>query len=93
MGRIEYARRNEMKALEIFQLALTRSSTIRPVNEVRSESLYWAALIYDNWYRANPSPDNKRFAMISWEKLKRVHRPGEQRYHLALQRIAGYEEK
>lgn len=93
MGKIEYARRNEMKALEIFQLALTRSSTIRSVNDLRSESLYYAALIYDNWYRSNPSPENQKFALISWEKLKRVHRPGEQRYHLALQKIAGYEEK
>lgn len=93
MGRIEFARKNEIKALEIFQLALTRSSTIQTIDFIRSESLYYAALIYDNWYRANPSQENRKFALISWEKLKRVHRPGVQRYHLALQKIVGYEEK
>jgi serine/threonine protein kinase len=93
MGKIEYASKNEIKALEIFQLALTRASKIRPAKVVRSESLYYAALIYDNWYRANPSPENRRFALISWEKLQSVHSPGEQRYNLALQKIAGYEEK
>lgn len=90
MGRIEYARRNEMKALEIFQLALTRSSTIQTIDFIRSESLYYAALIYDNWYRSNPSPENKRFAMISWEKLKRVHRPEEKQYRLAERKVEEY---
>lgn len=92
MGRIEYARKNEIKALEILQLALTRSSRIRSADFVRSESLYYAALIYDNWYRANPSLENRRFALISWEKLQRMHRPGQQRYHFAIQRMNRYNE-
>jgi len=76
MGRIEYARKNEIKALEIFQLALTRSSTIRSIDFIRSESLYYAAIIYDKWYRANPSPENRKFALISWEKLRGFTDPG-----------------
>ncbi len=92
MGRIEYASRNEMKALEIFQLALTRASEIRSDQYARSESLYYAALVYDNWFRANPSPENRQFALISWKKLQRMYKPGQQRYHLAIQKISSYEE-
>lgn len=90
MGRIELARKNETNALETFLLALTRTSTIRPVKVVRSESLYYAAIIYDRLYRVNPSAQNRQFALISWEKLKKNHLPGEMRYHLALQKIAEY---
>ncbi len=88
MGRIALARKNEIQALEIFHLALTRSSRIRSDHYVRSEALYYAAMIYDNWFMINPSPDNRQFAMISWKNLKRIHEPNQERYKLAERKLS-----
>lgn len=89
MGRLELARKNEMQALEIFQLALIRSSQIRSNDYIRSESVYYTALIYDNWFISDPSSENQKNAKIAWNTLKRVYTPDQERFKLAERKLSG----
>lgn len=92
LGRIALAQKKDKQALNTFQLALTRSSNIRSVQYVRSEALYYTALIYDSWFKAESTPENRQLAIVGWNNLKRIHanHPDNARFKLANKKLSEF---
>ncbi|KMQ52338.1 Serine/threonine protein kinase PrkC, regulator of stationary phase [Chitinispirillum alkaliphilum] len=90
MGRIAFAQNNEHRALELFQLALMRPSEIKQPQLIRSDILYYTAIIYHKRYTDNPTPESKQLAVTGWENLKRMYgsQPGSARYRKASEKLA-----
>lgn len=89
-GRLAIERKDDNGALEHFQFAITRPSNIFPANFIRSESLYYTALIYANRYTTNPTAENRQHSIIAWNNLKRIHTTEHERFILANQKLSEF---
>lgn len=81
-GLLAQRRSQSGAALEYYQKALLRPSTVRKVSDIRSDALLYSARIRSDAYRANDTPDNRLQALNAWAALKRHHAadPGHARF-------------
>lgn len=72
-GRLNYLTGNLTQALECFKKALTRQSTIRNINEINDDGLYYIAETCSKIYRRKPSIANRSQMLDAWEKVKNIY--------------------
>jgi serine/threonine protein kinase len=77
-------------ALDNFQTALTRPSKYRNIRDVRNDALYYTALAYGEFYKDDPSQDNRGLALQSWRVVKNMYssNPDNARYKKAVNELA-----
>ena len=89
-GKILHQQGRHKEALDNFQLAVTKPSNLRSSFEVRSDALYYTALVYRDKYISDPSPDNRGLALQAWLVVKNIYRnsPNNPRYQKAVEELA-----
>ena len=89
-GKILHQQGRHKEALDNFQLAVTKPSNLRSSSEVRSDALYYTALVYRDKYISDPSPDNRGLALQAWLVVKNIYRnsPNNPRYQKAVEELA-----
>ena len=61
------------KALEFYQKALTKPSSVRSRAEIRNDALYRTAILWTAQHRSNPSADSRIQALNAWNIVKRTY--------------------
>lgn len=89
-GRVKQAQGKTRTALHLYQSALTKPSTVRPVSQVRKDALYYTALVRAEHYSRSPSPETRTAAMMAWNAVKRIYmnQTGHSRYKRANSELA-----
>jgi serine/threonine-protein kinase len=89
-GKILHQQGRHKEALDYFQSAVTKPSNLRSSAEVRSDALYYTALVYRDKYISDPSPDNRGLALQAWLVVKNIYRnnPNSPRYQKAVEELA-----
>jgi len=79
------------EALANFQTALTKPSKYMQNREVRSDALYFIALINSDIFAKDPTADNRGLMMQSWFVVKNMYAKdmGNTRYRKAVEALAG----
>ena len=72
-GRLHQMQGKNESALELYENALTKPSIIRKRNEIRDDALYYTALARSDFYRKDPTADNREQATNAWNVVKRLY--------------------
>jgi predicted negative regulator of RcsB-dependent stress response len=91
-GRIASIQGEEKLALKKFEEAMTRPGGVRSTQQIRSDALFYAAIIYDNRYNSLRSPESREQALIAWNALKKayVSNMDHPRFKLANQKLSEF---
>ncbi|MBN1982705.1 MAG: serine/threonine protein kinase [Chitinivibrionales bacterium] len=73
MAKLETLSGDDTKALEYYNIALTKPSTIQANILIRKDALYQIALIRDLQYRNNQTDKTRSNALMAWKNLKSVY--------------------
>lgn len=86
-GRLNYLTGNLTQALECFKKALTRQSTIRNINEINDDGLYYIAETCSKIYRRKPSISNRSQMLDAWDNVKNIYttKKGNPRFQKAIE--------
>lgn len=72
-GRIQATLGKTRKAINHYNTALTKPSTIKNSGLIRKDALYYIALVYDSNYSQSPSSNTRIQALTAWNNLKKVY--------------------
>jgi serine/threonine protein kinase len=91
-GRIALLQGEEKLALKKFEEAMTRPGTVRSTQQIRSDALFYTAIIYDNRYTSFRSPESREQALIAWNALKKAYVSNMEhpRFKLANQKLSEF---
>ncbi|HEX2956708.1 MAG TPA: serine/threonine-protein kinase [Chitinispirillaceae bacterium] len=91
-GRIASIQNEEKLALKKFEEAMTRPGVVRSTQLIRSDALFYAAIIYDDRYNSTRSPESREQSLIAWNALKKAYisNPDHPRFKLANQKLSEF---
>jgi hypothetical protein len=72
-GRLYQKLGKDQQALDCFDNALTKPSTVRSHSEIRNDALYYSALVRSDLCRKDPGSDNREQAVNSWNVVKKMY--------------------
>jgi serine/threonine protein kinase len=89
-GRASMKQGYNKEAVDLFQAALTKPSSIRSITDVRMDALYYTAIAYRALYSGDPSPDKRKFAIQAWSVVKNAYsgNPNHPRFIKAVEETA-----
>jgi serine/threonine protein kinase len=89
-GRVSMKQGRDKEAVDLFQAALTKPCSVRSINDVRMDALYYTALAYRDIYANDPSPDNRGLTLQAWLVVKNTYRnnPNHPRFKKAVEEMA-----
>jgi enamine deaminase RidA (YjgF/YER057c/UK114 family) len=73
IGRLADLQGQARRALDHYQSAIVKASSVRDIKDVRSDALYYTARIYTAQCEASPSAEARAQALNAWLSLKRLH--------------------
>jgi eukaryotic-like serine/threonine-protein kinase len=89
-GRASMKQGRDKEAVDLFQAALTKPCSVRNINDVRMDALYFTALAYRDIYANDPSSDNRGLTLQAWLVVKNTYRnnPNHPRFKKAVEEMA-----
>lgn len=72
-GYLAHKRGETSRGIQLLDSAQYLPSLIRPQADVLQDAAYFSAMILDSSYRVNPSPENYKRDLTSWENVKQAY--------------------
>jgi hypothetical protein len=72
-GRLYQSLGKSQTALDCFENALTKRSTVRSHAEITNDAVYYSAVIRGDLFHKDPTADNREQALAGWNNVKKMY--------------------